>query len=169
MEQEAFEKGAQAGASVPGTEMILFQRSSIHGTGAFAKAVIPKGTRLVEYRGERISKSESLRRCENNNEYIFALSSEHDLDGSVAWNLARFINHSCTPNCEAQMEEDRIWIVALRDIQPGEEITFNYGYALEDYQDHPCRCGSPDCVGYIVAEEFFAHVLSRKAYRPVAV
>jgi len=124
---------------------------------------IARGTRVVEYVGERISKSESLRRCEANNEYIFTLNDEQDLDGNVARNPARLLNHSCAPNCEAELCEDRIWIVARRDIAAGEEITFNYGYDLVDYQEYPCRCGSPDCVGYIVAEEFFAHVRQRRA------
>jgi len=144
----------------------MFRASPIHGLGGFAKTAIGKGTRVVEYVGERISKSESLRKCEGNNEFIFSLNDEQDLDGDVAWNPARLLNHSCAPNCEAELQEDRIWIVATRDIQAGEEITFNYGYDLVDYREYPCRCGSPDCVGYIVAEEYFEHVLSREASRP---
>ena len=140
------------------TGLLLFKPSPIHGLGIFTKAPLRQGAHVLEYLGQRISKAESLRRCEANNEYIFALNSEQDLDGKVAWNPARFINHSCDPNCEAQMEDGRIWIVARRDIQPGEEITFNYAYDLEDYRDYPCRCGSPKCVGYMVAEEFFPHV-----------
>ena len=107
-----------------------------------------------------------MRQCEQNNAYIFTLNDEQNLDGNFAWNPARFLNHSCAPNCEAELEDGHIWIIAQRDIQPGEEITFNYGYNLEDYREYPCRCGSPNCVGYIVAEEFFEHVLSRKATRP---
>src|SRR6185436_12484213 len=72
--------------------------------------------------------------------------SRHDLDGEVAWNPARWLNHSCAPNCDAEWIEGRIWIVARRAIRAGEELTFNYGYDLEDYREHPCRCGSPDCV-----------------------
>jgi hypothetical protein len=144
------------------TELLVFKGSPIHGRGGFAKTPIGRGTRVIEYIGERISKSESLRRCEQNNEFIFTLSEELDLDGNVAWNPARLLNHSCAPNCEAELEDDHIWIVATRDIQTGEEITFNYGYDLVDYRDYLCRCGAPDCVGYIVAEEFFDHVLSRK-------
>jgi uncharacterized protein len=154
------------GQGVFETDLLVFKESPIHGRGGFAKTAISEGTRILEYLGERISKTESLRRCEVNNEYIFALDAEQDLDGNVAWNPARLINHSCTPNCEAQMEDERIWIIARRHIRPGEEITFNYGYDLEDYRDYPCRCGTPSCVGYIVAEEFFEHVLSRRAGRP---
>jgi SET domain-containing protein len=145
------------------TALVLFKCSPIHGTGGFAKTAIRNGTRILEYLGERISKGESLRRCEQNNAFIFTLNDVQDLDGNVAWNPARLINHSCAPNCEAEKDDDRIWIIATRDIQAGEEITFNYGYDLEDYKDYPCQCGSPKCVGYIVAEEFFEHVLSRKA------
>jgi len=145
------------------TELVVFRSSRIHGTGGFAKTAIREGTPIVEYLGEKINKAESLRRCEANNAYIFTLNDEQDLDGDVAWNPARFINHSCAPNCEAEKDENRIWIIATRDIQAGEEITFNYGYDLEAYKDYPCQCGSPRCVGYMVAEEFFEHVLSRKA------
>ena len=145
------------------TDVVLFKGSPIHGLGGFAKSAISKGTRIIEYVGERISKSESLRRCEQNNECIFALDDEQDLDGKVAWNPARFLNHSCAPNCEAVLQAGRIWIVARRNIAAGEELTFNYGYDLTDYQDHLCYCGSPNCLGYIVAEEFFEHVRARKA------
>ena len=147
-------------------ELLLFKTSPIHGTGGFATTAIRKGTRILEYLGERISKSESLRRCEQNNAYIFTLNDEQDLDGNVPWNPARFINHSCAPNCEAEKDEDHIWVIATRDIQAGEEITFNYGYDLADYKDYPCLCGAPNCVGYMVAEEYFEHVLSRKAGAP---
>ncbi len=145
------------------TTLLAFGPSPIHGRGAFAREPIGQGTRVIEYVGERISKRESLRRCERENAYIFALTAHEDLDGDVSWNPARLINHSCAPNCEARMEDGRIWIVATRDIAPGEEITFNYNYDLVDYREHPCRCGSPNCVGYMVAQEFFEHLLSRKA------
>jgi SET domain-containing protein len=137
------------------TAWIIFQPSPIHGTGGFARAEIPAGARIIEYTGEKITKSESLSRCEHSNEYIFGLDDEHDLDGNVPWNLARFLNHSCQPNCEALLEQGRIWMVSLRQIRAGEELTFNYGYDLEDYRQYPCSCGAPRCVGYIVAEEFF--------------
>ena len=106
---------------------------------------------MIEYIGERISKAESLARCEQNNTFIFSLNDEFDLDGGVEGNPARWINHSCAPNCEAIQDEDRIWITSCRDIAPGEELTFDYGYDLADYRENPCRCAAPECVGYIVA------------------
>jgi SET domain-containing protein len=139
-------------------ELFEVKESQIHGTGVFARSSVSPGVRILEYVGERISKAESLARCEENNPYIFTLSDTEDLDGNVEWNPARFINHSCSPNCEAELDAGHIWIVARREINPGEELTFNYGYDLSDYRDYPCNCGSPDCIGYMVAEEFFDHV-----------
>ena len=132
--------------------------SRIHGTGVFARADIPAETRVVEYIGERISKDESLRRRQAGNFFVFIVTEEFDIDGAVDWNPARFINHSCAPNCEARQEDERIWIITLRDIRAGEELTFNYGYDLQDYEEHPCTCGMPSCVGYMVAQEHFKHV-----------
>jgi uncharacterized protein len=143
------------------TELAVFRNSPIRGTGGFAHIDISSGTRIIEYVGEKITKQESLARCEKNNEYIFALNNTEDLDGNVDWNPARFLNHSCAPNCEALLEDGHIWIVALREIGAGEELTFNYGYDLEFYREHPCHCGAPGCVGYIVAEEFFEHVRNK--------
>jgi uncharacterized protein len=138
--------------------------SKIHGQGVFAKTSLRAGERVIEYVGEKITKAESARRCERQNWCIFSLDEEFDLDGDFAWNPARFVNHSCAPNCEAEYGEGRISITALRDIQPGGEITFNYGYDLEAYQEHPCRCGAAECVGFIVAEEFFGQLRRRKIF-----
>ena len=140
------------------TELVIFKKSSIHGFGGFAKRDIPSGTTVIEYLGEKIGKAESARRCEQNNVFIFSLNEQHDIDGNVLWNPARLLNHSCAPNAEAQYSEDRIWLVAIRDILAGEEITFNYGFDLDNYRDYPCDCGAPNCVGFMVAEEFFEHV-----------
>jgi SET domain-containing protein len=145
------------------TEWLEFRSSAIHGRGGFAAREIKRGTRVIEYVGEIIDKGESLKRCEANNEFIFTLDEGSDVDGSVAWNPARFVNHSCEPNCEAEVEDGHIWIVALRDIAAGEEVTFNYGFDLEDYRDYPCRCGARECVGYMIAEEFFEHVRQQRA------
>ena len=149
---------SDAAPAAEGTPLVGYRESAIHGTGGFAAADIPAGTRVVEYTGERIGKDESLRRCAAGNEYVFALDDEWDLDGSVPWNPARFLNHSCEPNCETDRIGDRIWVIAVRDIRAGEELTFNYGYSLEDYREHECRCGAAGCVGYMVSPEFFEHV-----------
>ena len=139
--------------------------SKIHGTGVFARSNIPSETPIIEYVGERVSKEESERRRKAGNFFVFIVTDEFDIDGLVEWNPARFINHSCGPNCEAQQEDEHIWIYALRDIRAGEELTFNYGYDLQDYEDHPCCCGAPNCIGYMVAEEHFEDVRRKEARR----
>jgi hypothetical protein len=142
----------------PETEWLVFRPSCIHGVGGFAAKTIPARTRIIEYVGDRINKRESLRRCAAGNEYIFSLNDVEDLDGNVSWNPARLLNHSCAPNCEVEIADGRIWVVSLREIAAGEELTFNYGYDLEDYRKYPCACGAEACVGYIVAQEFFEHL-----------
>jgi SET domain-containing protein len=144
-------------------DLFYIATSPIQGNGGFARVDIPRGVRIAEYTGRRITKLESLAKCEENNPYIFALDDEFDLDGDVEANPARFFNHSCEANCEAENIGGRIWIIARRAIKAGEEITFNYGYDLESYREYPCRCGAPSCVGYIVAEEFFADLLKKRS------
>ncbi|MEN9573947.1 MAG: hypothetical protein RL514_1802 [Verrucomicrobiota bacterium] len=142
----------------PSGERVVFRASPIHGNGGYAAQALSAGTRLIEYLGERINKEESHRRCEANNPFIFELDDQTDLDGNVEWNPARWLNHSCAPNCLAESDEGRIWLVAARDLVSGEELTFNYGYDLANYRDFPCRCGVPTCVGFMVAEEHFERV-----------
>ena len=140
-------------------------KSFIHSKGVFARKNIKKGTRIVEYLGREITHQESEllydKMLENHKQnpkyasvYTFSIDDEKDLDGDVWWNLAKYINHSCNPNCESMMEEDdTIALYAIRDIKKGEELSFNYGYDVESFKDHPCYCGSKNCVGYIVNEE----------------
>jgi len=139
-------------------ELIEFRDSGIHGMGGFARRRIRKGTPLIEYVGEKITKAEAAERIAADNPFIFHLDDEFDVDGGVTWNPARFLNHSCGPNAFAEIFGEQIWILALRAIRPGEEITFNYSHDLEGYGERPCRCGSAKCVGYMVAEEFFPKV-----------
>jgi SET domain-containing protein len=146
------------------TEYIEFKKSPIDGSGGFAQQDLPANLRIIEYVGERIDKTESLARCERGEHFIFDLDEEWDIDGNQEWNPARLLNHSCAPNCEADLSDGRIWIVTLRPVARGEELTFNYGYDLEEYRDYPCRCGSPNCVGFIVAEEFLEDVRARKGF-----
>lgn len=147
--------------ALEGHEMVYFKESVIHRLGGFAKKRIRAGTRIIEYVGEKIPKHVSAIRLEANNHYIFVLSDECDLDGDVDWNPAKYFNHSCAPNCDSDVEDGRVWIVANRLIQRDEELTYNYGFDLDEYSDYPCRCGSTDCVGYIVAAEFVDEVKKR--------
>ncbi|HEY2951594.1 MAG TPA: SET domain-containing protein-lysine N-methyltransferase [Verrucomicrobiae bacterium] len=146
-------------------ELIRVQESPIHGWGGFATVSVRRGTRVIEYVGEKIDKHESNRRLSLDNQFIFFLGEDLNLDGSVDWNRARFLNHSCAPNCDAELIDGRVWIIANRDIRAGEELTFNYGYDLDDYRAHPCRCGAPNCPGYIVAPEFAENVRAREQDR----
>lgn len=146
-----------------GTEKVIVKNSSIHATGCFAACDIAKGEKVIEYVGPLISKEESLKECENENVYIFTLNDKVDINGNVDWNPARYINHSCDPNCESENDDEHIWILAVRDIKTGEELTYNYGYDLEEYKDYPCNCGAKSCVGFIVAAEFSDHARKYRA------
>jgi SET domain-containing protein len=137
--------------------------SSIHGSGVYATRDIAAEELIIEYVGELINKDESGKRGTKQQEratktgdaavYIFNLTDKWDLDGNVPWNTARLINHSCDPNCEAWSKGKKIFIHALRDIGEGEELTFDYGFDVECYEDHPCLCGRQGCIGYIVSRE----------------
>lgn len=124
--------------------------SPIEGRGLFARVPIPAGTDIVEYDGPRLPADEGRRRAAEGNAYVFRLNRREYIDGSVAWNLGRFANHSCAPNAASASANGRIWIRARRDIGRGEEITYNYGFSFRD-DPTPCRCGAPGCVGRIVA------------------
>jgi SET domain-containing protein len=135
--------------------------SEIHGRGVYATTFIPKETKIIEYVGELIDKTTSEKRGVSQHEhsrqtgdaavYIFTLSRKYDIDGNVPWNTARLINHSCAPNCEAWIEGRKILIHSPVDINPGEELTFDYGFDVDCYEDHPCLCGKDGCIGYIVS------------------
>ena len=139
---------------------IRADRSAIHGRGVYARTLIPVGTRVIEYVGERITKREAMRREKERLErqrrgedgcvYVFELNGRFDLDGRTRGNVARLINHSCAPNCRSESIGGRIWIIAQRDIAEGEELTFDYGYGYNEWRLHPCRCGAPACPGFIV-------------------
>lgn len=134
--------------------------SEIHGYGAFARRAIPKGTRLVEYTGERITPAEADRRVNNqaddSHTVFFTLNKRTILDASVNGNEARFINHSCDPNCEALIERGHIYIEALCDIAVGQELTYDYQLEVDepitkaDRERFACRCGSAKCRGTMI-------------------
>ena len=149
------------------SEWIVIKRSKIHTEGLFAKKDIPKGTKIIEYVGEKITVAEALDRNEEHNEraktdkkagavYIFNLNSRYCIDGSFSWNTANLVNHSCDPNCIYKITRGHIWIIAKREIKKGEEVTMNYGFALvKSFKEHPCKCGAKNCVGYIVDKKYW--------------
>jgi uncharacterized protein len=137
--------------------------SRIAGRGLFTAQPIARGTRIIQYTGEKIPKAESDKRLAAGNVYIFQLNDRYDIDGKVLRNKARYINHSCDPNCVVQLTSGTIWIVARRDITAGEELTYNYGYELDDTPVHPCTCGAATCYGAILAPPFQDVVKHRRA------
>lgn len=149
-----------------GTPPFEIRPSPIQGVGAFATRRIPKGTRLIEYTGERISNDEADRRYPDDDTqarhhtFLFAIDDEVVVDAAVGGNESRFINHSCAPNCEAVIDDDdRIWIETLRAIKPGEELAYDYAFILDEphtpaaKRRYPCTCGARTCRGTILAKK----------------
>ena len=137
--------------------------SPIHGLGLFAVTALTQGTRILPYVGEKLAKEEGARRLAQKNAYIFALNDRYDIDGQTRANTARSINHSCRPNCAAITTTRTIWIVALRDITNGEELSYNYGYGAEDYAQYPCRCGAEPCCGSMLDRRYWDVIKTRDA------
>ncbi len=140
-----------------GNEYVTVRDSGLHGKGLFAARDLPKGTCIVEYRGEKVKRGEGNRRAERQwargRIFVFRLNQRFDIDGAKHWNTARRANHSCDPNAESQNERGRrIWLVATRNIKEGEEITYDYHF---DFQDPPpeCHCGTSKCIGYMVGPD----------------
>jgi SET domain-containing protein len=138
--------------------LLRVRRSRVHGKGAFAARRIRKGTRIIEYLGERVSHREADRRYEaksagDNHTFLFVVDRGIVIDAGVDGNDARFINHGCDPNCESVTEDRRVFIEALRTIRPGEELKYDYliGRAQDDPPDvdevFACRCGAANCRG----------------------
>jgi len=144
---------------------LVVRDSRIHGRGVFANVDIEAKTRIIEYRGERIDADEALRRYGDNNvlvdTYLFSVNAHWLIDGNVGGNSARFINHSCAPNCDAIIwvdingdeRRDRVYIETRRPILRGEELTFDYALevprslSIEERDRWRCRCGALGCRG----------------------
>ena len=144
---------------------IVARKSPIHGNGVFAAAPIRKGERVIEYKGRRRTHEEVDNDVggdvDSGHTFLFTLNDDWVIDASYEGNDARWINHSCDPNCEALIEEDeggdsrkdRVLIEAIRDIRPGEELSYNYGITLAERHTPrlkkiwACLCGSPKCTG----------------------
>ena len=143
----------------------LKKKSSLHGSGLFASTYIKKGEQVIEYIGDKVTKKEGdkradkqIRKAQKNKKngmvYVFELNKRYDIDGGVERNYARFINHSCDPNCEVEITDNQIWISSIKRIKKGVELLYNYGYPFDsDFEDHICKCGSKKCVGYILSDD----------------
>jgi len=129
--------------------------SRIAGLGLFAEQDIKQGTKIIRYIGERITHEESEQRLAAGNVYIFGLNERYSIDGSTPKNTARYINHSCDPNCHTEQFGNTIWIVAIKDIEAGEELTYNYEYEIDDKPAEPCNCGAKNCCGYILGPHYW--------------
>ncbi len=144
---------------------IVARLSPIHGNGVFADEAIRKGERIVRYKG-KVSTHAQVDEAygeleENGHTFLFTLNDDYVIDANVDGNVARWLNHSCAPNCEAVVEEnakgkahkDKIFIEAIRDIEPGEELTYNYGIVLDTPHTAKmkkvwgCKCGAKRCTG----------------------
>lgn len=140
--------------------------SRIAGQGLFAAQEITQGTRILPYIGEKIPKAESTRRLAQGNPYIFTFDARYDIDGKGLGNLARYINHSCDPNCEVEQTTRALWIVAVRDIHAGEELSYNYGYGIKNYTEHPCTCRAKNCCGYILDRQYWGLIVDTSVNVP---
>ena len=150
------------------------KKSSLHGSGLFAYCNIKKGEQVIEYIGDKVTKKEGdkradkqIKKAEKNKKngmvYVFELNKKYDIDGGVARNYARYINHSCDPNCEVEIIDNHIWIIAIKNIIKNNELSYNYGYSYDtDYYEHPCKCRSSKCVGYILNDDEWHKIIKKK-------
>lgn len=149
---------------LPPRRYLALRRSGIHGRGVFAREPIPAGTRIIEYAGERITEEIADARYPDDpstphHTFLFAIDGGVVIDAAYRGNLARWINHSCDPNCDAVVEGNRVFIESLRDIVPGEELRYDYNFILPERHSpamkrrYPCICGAPNCRGTILAKK----------------
>ena len=143
---------------------IAVRSSPIHGRGVFALRKIPKGTRIIEYKGQLITDKEADRRYSRAHEHsphtmLFSVDGGWVIDATRRGNSARWINHSCAPNCDIEEEDRRVFIEARREIRPGEELTYDYNLQIGEKhtkaakREHACFCGSRGCRGTMLGEE----------------
>jgi len=141
---------------------IQVRKSGVHGKGVFALRDIPEGERIIEYVGEIITWKEAQRRHpwnpdDPNHTFYFHVDEGRVIDAAVGGNAARWINHSCNPNCEADEQEGRVFIKSLRNIRAGEELNYDYGLIIDERYtaklkaEYPCWCGSSNCRGTLLA------------------
>ncbi len=153
---QATRRTARPAPAATDSRRIQVRRSGVHGKGVFAIKPIAAGERIIEYKGEIITWPEALRRhphdpTDPNHTSYFHIDDKHVLDANVNGNAARWINHACDPNCQADETDGRVFIEALRDIAPGEELFYDYGLIIDERytsklkKQYECRCGSPNC------------------------
>ena len=141
---------------------IQTRKSAVHGNGVFAVQNIAEGETVIEYKGEVISWKEALRRhphdpAQPNHTFYFHIDDDHVIDGKINGNAARWINHSCEPNCEADDQDGRVFIKALRNIKAGEELNYDYGLIIDERYtpklkaEYPCWCNTKYCRGTLLA------------------
>lgn len=158
----AAKRPAKAPAPTRQASRIEVHESGVHGKGVFAVAEIPPGEVVIEYQGELITWPEALRRhphdpSQPNHTFYFHIDDGRVIDGNVHGNDARWINHACEPNCEADEDGSQVFIKSLRPIMPGEELFYDYGliidakYTKKLKKEFECRCGFPSCRGTMLA------------------
>jgi len=152
------QNGSKSRAS-RGKDLYEIRKSKIQGRGLFATKRLRPGQRIIQYTGERVDNDEADRRYDEekmtrHHTFLFSLDDDTCIDGDVRTNIARLINHSCDPNCEAIIEKKEIWIYALKNIQPGVELAYDYKYertgGREMEKFYVCHCGSAKCRGSIM-------------------
>jgi hypothetical protein len=138
--------------TVPATPRLLIRSSSIHAAGVVTLDPIARGRRILEYDGPRIPKNVADDRyAERPVTYLFSIDGTEDvIDGFSA---AMFVNHSCAPNCETEEHNGRVYIKAVRDIAPGEELVYEYNLHDSDDESADCYCGAPKCRGTMFSDE----------------
>ena len=140
------------------------RESPMQGLGAFAVQPIRAGLRLIEYAGQRLTPAEADARYpdvegERHHTFLFAIDDDVVIDAALDGNAARFINHSCDPNCDAVIDAGRIWIDTIREVATGEELAYDYAYVLEERHSpaakrrFPCHCGAVRCRRTILAKK----------------
>lgn len=153
---------ASTPAATPRGRRIQVRRSGVHGKGVFALRPIKSGAMIIEYTGKVLTWKAAQKRHphnpdEPNHTFFFHVDDKNVIDGNDGGNDAKWINHACGPNCEADEQDGRIFIKALRDIEPGEELNYDYGLILEGRhtakvkKEFECRCGTPECRGTMLA------------------
>jgi len=146
----------------PGGRRIQVRRSPVHGKGVFALTKIRKGEVIIEYKGEIITWPQAQRRHPHdpndpNHTFYFHIDDKRVIDAAVGGNAARWINHACKPNCEADEVDGRIFIKALRKLEAGEELCYDYGLIIDERytkklkKQFECRCGAKKCRGTMLA------------------